>query len=231
MPISLSALNDTLNSLNALAGGLFLLCAFGIVTMRQVKGCLQLFIMQSVLLAASAVLLGVLFDSWHLLAVGIVNLIAKPIVIPWILRRTLHEEIYTRREIDQAVNIPTSLLMALALVVLSYFITLPLIQPVDAELQGVNVPIGFAGLFLGALTLAVRREAVPMLIGVLAMENGAFFAGIAIARNLPFIVELAIASDGLILVFVVGVLTRAIHKHVGSTDVGALAALKEESGS
>jgi hydrogenase-4 component E len=229
--MSLSALNDTLNSLNALAGGLFLLCAFGIVTMRQVKGCLQLFIAQSVLLAASAVLLGVLFDSWHLLAVGAVNLIAKPIVIPWILRRTLHEEIYTRREIDQAVNIPTSLLVALALVVLSYFITLPLIQPADAELQSVNLPIGFAGLFLGALTLAVRREAVPMLIGVLAMENGAFFAGIAIARNLPFIVELAIASDGLILVFVVGVLTRAIHKHVGSTDVGALAALNEESGS
>jgi hydrogenase-4 membrane subunit HyfE len=60
------------------------------------------------------------------------------------------------------------------------------------------------------------------------MENGAFFAGIAMARNLPFIVELAIASDGLILVFVVGVLTRMLHRHVGSTDVGALSALREE---
>ena len=228
--MSLFVSNDVVGSLNTLAGGLFLLCAFGIVTMRQVKGCLQLFIVQSVLLAASAVLLGVLFDSWHLLAVGMVNLIAKPIVIPWILRRTLHEEIYTRREIDQVVNIPTSLLAALALVILSYFLTLPLLQDAGAEIRGVNVPIGFAGLFLGAFTLAVRREAVPLLIGVLAMENGAFFAGIAIARDLPFIVELAIASDGLILVFVVGVLTRAIHKHVGSTDVGALAALKEGSG-
>jgi len=222
--------SETLAALNTLAGGLFLLCAFGIVATRQVKGCLQLFVAQSVLLAASAFLLGARFDSWHLIAVGVVNLIAKPVVIPWILRRTLHEEIYTRREIDQAVNIPTSLLAALALVILSYFLTLPLLEAVDPASRLGNVPIGFAGLFLGALTLAVRREAVPLLIGVLAMENGVFFAGIALSRELPFIVELAIASDGLILVFVVGVLTRAIHKHVGSTDVGALAALKEESG-
>jgi len=221
--------SETLAALNTLAGGLFLLCAFGIVATRQVKGCLQLFVAQSVLLAASAFLLGAWFDSWHLAAVGAVNLIAKPVVIPWILRRTLHEEIYTRREIDQAVNIPTSLLAALALVILGYFLTLPVLEAVDPASRLGNVPIGFAGLFLGAFTLAVRREAVPLLIGVLAMENGAFFAGIALSRELPFIVELAIASDGLILVFVVGVLTRAIHKHVGSTDVGAMAALKEES--
>lgn len=219
---------EALLAVNTLAGGLFLLCAFGIVAMRQVGGCLNLFIVQSLLLAASAFLLGAAFESWHLAAVGVVNLIAKPIIIPWILRRTLHQEVYARREIEQAVNIPTSLLAALALVVLSYFLALPILGALDPASRLGNVAIGFAGLFLGAFTLAVRREAVPLLIGVLAMENGAFFAGIAMARNLPFIVELAIASDGLILVFVVGVLTRMLHRHVGSTDVGALAALREE---
>lgn len=220
--------SQVLLAINALAGSLFLLCAFGIVAMRQVRGCLNLFIVQSLLLAASAFLLGAAFESWHLAAVGLVNLLAKPIVIPWILRRTLHEEVYARREIEQAVNIPTSLLAALALVVLGYFLTLPILEALDPPARLGNVAIGFAGLFLGALTLSVRREAVPLLIGVLAMENGAFFAGIAMARDLPFIVELAIASDGLILVFVVGVLTRMLHRHVGSTDVGALSALREE---
>jgi len=32
----------------------------------------------------------------------------------------------------------------------------------------------------------------------------------------------------LILVFVVGVLTRAVHEHIGTTEVGALTTLKEE---
>jgi hydrogenase-4 component E len=220
---------SVLVSLNTMAGGLFLLTAFGMVATRQVKGCLQLFILQSLLLAASAFLLGIQHHSWHLLGVGAVNLISKPILIPWILRRTLHQEVYTRREIDQALNIPASLLIALGLSGLAYFLTLPLLQAVSLEFRSNNVPLGFAGLLLGAFILTVRREAVPMLLGVLAMENGAFFTGIAIARDLPLIIELAIASDGLILVYVMGVLTRAIQKRIGSTRVGALATLKEET--
>ncbi len=45
-----------LDSLNMLAGGLFLLTAFGIVATRQAKGTLTLFITQSLLLAVSAVI-------------------------------------------------------------------------------------------------------------------------------------------------------------------------------
>jgi hydrogenase-4 component E len=89
------------------------------------------------------------------------------------------------------------------------------------------VSIGIASLLLGAYTLTVRREAVPLLLGVLAMENGAFFAGITFSRDLPMLVELAIATDGLILVFIMGVLTRAVQRHVGTTAVGGLTSLKE----
>lgn len=222
-----ASIHSLLDSLNTLAGGLFLLSAFAMVATRQTRGCLQLFIAQSSLLAASAFLLGAEHASWHLIAVGVVNLISKPIVIPWILRRTLATEVYTRREIDQVINIPASLLVALALATFAYFLAIPLLAEVAPEFRSTNVPIGLAGLLLGAYTLAVRREAVPMLIGILAMENGAFFAGIALSRDLPLIVELAIASDGLVLVFVTGVLVRAIHRRIGSTRVGELATLRE----
>jgi len=219
---------SVLGSLNMLAGGLFLLSAFGIVATRQVKGCLNLFIVQSLMLAASALFLGLQHGSWHLYGVAVVNVIAKPVLIPWLLRRTVHEEVYTRREIDQVLNIPTSLLIALALAILAYFLTIPVQQALDPQFRGANVPIGFAGLLLGAYTLAVRREALPLLLGLLAMENGAFFVGIAISRELPLLVELAIATDGLIIVFIMGVLTRAVHKQIGTTQVGSLATLKEE---
>jgi hydrogenase-4 membrane subunit HyfE len=223
-----SMMLSILGSLNMLAGGLFLLSAFGIVATRQAKGCLSLFIVQSLLLAASALVLGLQHGSWHLYGVALVNVIAKPVLIPWLLRRTVHEEVYTCREIDQVLNIPTSLLIALALAILAYFLTIPVQRAVEPPFRGANVPIGFAGLLLGAYTLAVRREALPLLLGLLAMENGAFFAGIAISRELPLLVELAIATDGLIIVFIMGVLTRAVHKQIGTTQVGALATLKEE---
>ncbi len=214
-------------NLNALVTGLFLLAAFGIVAMRQARGCLNLFIVQSLLLAASAALLGLRFQSVDLYGVALVNLISKPIIVPWLLRRTSPAEIYTRREVDQALNIPTALLIALALAILAYFLGLPLQNSVTPEFRGPNVPIGIAGLLLGAFTITVRREAVPLLIGLLAMENGAFLCGISVSRNLPLLVELAIATDGLIIVFIMGVLTRAVQKQIGTTAVGDLAALKE----
>jgi hydrogenase-4 component E len=225
-------MNDTtmtaLDSLNLLVGGLFLLSAFGIVAVRQIRACLELFVIQSLLLAASALLLGVQHRSGALYGVALVNVVAKAFLIPWLLQRTVHEEVYTRREIEQALNIPTSLLVTLGLVVLGYFLAAPVQQAVDPHLRSANAPIGFAALLIGVYTLAVRREALPLLLGLLAMENGAFFAGIALARELPVLVELAIATDGLIVVFLMGVLTRAVQKHIGTTEVGTLAALKEE---
>ena len=221
------ATNQLLENLNALACGLFLLTGFGIVAMRQARGCLHLFIAQSLLLAASALLLGLRYDSGHLYGVALVNLISKPIIMPWLLRRTSPAEIYTRREIDQVLNIPTALIIALALAVFAYFLGVPLANAVGPEARGPNVPIGIAGLLLGAFTLTVRREALPLLIGVLAMENGAFLAGISIARDLGTLIELAIATDGLIIVFIMGVLVRAVQQRVGTTAVGELASLKE----
>jgi hydrogenase-4 component E len=215
------------DNLNALAAGLFLLTAFGIVAMRQARGCLHLFIAQSLLLAASAALLGMRFGSGHLYGVALVNLISKPAVVPWLLRKVAPAELHTRREIDQVLNIPTTLAIALALAIGAYFLGVPLARAVGHEYVGPNVPIGVAGLLLGAFTLTVRREALPLLIGLLAMENGAFMAGIDIAHGLSMLVELAIATDGLIIVFIVGVLVRAVAKHVGTTAVGELASLRE----
>ena len=88
------------------------------------------------------------------------------------------------------------------------------------ERYALIVPIGLAGLLLGVYALTVRREAVPQILGLLAMENGAFFAGVAIAPELPLIAELAVAFDVLVLAFVVGILTRTVHERIGTTAVG-----------
>jgi len=212
-----------------LAGGLFLLCTFGMVATRQVQGCLRLFIAQAWFLVVSALLLSVLLHSWHVFAVGIINAISKPFLIPWLLRRTVRDEVYSRREIDQLVNIPTSLLIALALAIAGFFLAQPLLHAADGRFVAVNLPIGLACLLLGGYTASVRREAVPLLLGLLAMEDSAFFAGVAIVPELPLIAELAIAFDVLMLSLIVGLLTRTVHEHIGTTEVGALTKLKEES--
>jgi len=218
-----------LHNLNALTGGLFLLVLFGLVAVRQIGGCVRLFVALSVLLAASAFLLSAIHLDWHLSVVGVVDIATKAIVIPLLLRRALPDEVYTRREVTQVLNIPTALLSALALAIAAYLFSRPLMALGDGAAIGVNLPVGLSGLLIGGLTTAVRREAVPLFLGLLAMENSAFFAGIGVAPKMPLIAEVSIAFDVLILVFVVGVLTRAVHEHIGTTEVGALTALKEDS--
>jgi hydrogenase-4 component E len=219
---------SVLTKINALAGGLFILTAFGIIAMRQVLASLNMFIFQSILLAASAFVLGYQHSSIHLFVVVGITIVIKTILIPYLLRRIISKEVYARREISQVLNIPTSLLIAVALVIFAYFISSPLSNVTNDIFVKLNLPIGLAGLFLGGYVVIVRREAVPQVIGILSMENGAFFAGISIAPDLPLIAELTAAFDVLIIALVMGILTRRIHERVGTTEVGKLTSLREE---
>jgi hydrogenase-4 component E len=148
-------------------------------------------------------------------------------VIPWLLRHTVSAEVYRTREIERVLNIPSSLLVAAVLIVLAYVVANPLVDAVEVPFGRINLPLGIAAMFLGAFTIVVRREAVPQLLGLLAVENGVFFAGVAIVPDLPVIAELAAAVDVPVITLVVGLLTRQIHKRLGTTAVGQLAALRE----
>jgi hydrogenase-4 component E len=220
--------SPVLFALDALTGALFLLTALGIVATRQVLASLQLFILQSLLLTMSAVLLGIAQQSIHLFAVAAITIATKTLLIPWLLRRTVREEVYGTREVERVLNIPSSLMIAAVLIVLAYVVANPLLGVVAVPFVKINLPLGIAAMFLGAFTIAVRREAVPQLLGLLAVENGVFFAGVAIVPNLPVIAELAAAVDVPVITLVVGILTRRIHTRLGTTAVGQLASLREE---
>ncbi len=214
--------------LDSLIGGLFLLAAFAIVATRQMLACVRLFILQAVLLVASAALLAIALGSPHLAAVALITLVTKAMIIPWLLRRTVRREIYSRREIVQVMNIPTALLIGAGLTVFAYLIVGPMLTSAPGPFVRINLPIGVAALLLGAYTVTVRREALSQLLGLLAMENGVFFAAVAIAPNLSVIAELAAAFDVPVVTLVIGLLTRRIHERIGDTSVGLLAALREE---
>ena len=88
---------------------------------------LRFFVLQSAFLALSAFLIAYSRSSNHLWALGAITILAKVIAIPWILKRTLPGDLYERREIDQALNIPSSLLLALLLAIAAEFLVSPLV--------------------------------------------------------------------------------------------------------
>jgi hydrogenase-4 membrane subunit HyfE len=217
-----------LTKLNALTGGVFLLCAFGLVGIRQMLSCLRIYVFQSLLLAISAGILAYYHASIHLLVVAALTIVTKVFIIPWVLRQAVGYESYAKREISQVINIPSSLLIAVIIAIFSYYVASPLLTAGAGVFEKINLPIGMASLLIGTYTVTVRGEAVPQLLGILAMENGAFFAGISIASSLPLIAELAFAFYVLITVLVIGLLAMRIHQRIAKTRVGEMMALREE---
>jgi hydrogenase-4 component E len=76
--------------------------------------------------------------------------------------------------------------------------------------------------------MIARHKAVTQVIGFLAMENGLFFAATSTTYGMPMVVELGIALDLLVGVFIFGIFFFQIREQFDSLDLHQLEALKED---
>lgn len=219
---------STAFALDGFIAAFFVIFGLGIIVTRQMRGTLHLFILHSVALTASAVVLGIALGSPHLYWVAGIEFVTKVICVPLTLRYSAGRQIYERREVDQVLTIPVSVLIAAGLALIAWVTMNPLVHAISGHpFAVINLPTGLMAIFFGAFTVAVRREAVAQLMGILIMESGAFFASISIVNDLTIIAEIAAAVDVPIAALVIGLLIRNIHKVTGMTRVGLLTHLKE----
>lgn len=215
-------------AIDGFIAALFVIFGLGAIVTRQMLGTLYLFILHALALTASAVLLGIALGSPHLFWVAVITFVTKVLAIPLVLVWSAGSNIYERREVDQVLSIPVSVIIAAALALIAWVVANPLVHAIsDRPFAAINLPTGLIAIFFGAFTVAVRREAVAQLMGILIMESGSFFASIAIVNDLSVIAEIAAAVDIPIMALVIGLLIRSIHKVTGTTRVGLLAELKE----
>ena len=121
---------------------------------------MRLFIVAVSFLGAVGILDGVQpsvqFTCW---ALGVITIAAKVIAIPWVLKRTLPGDLYERREINQALNIPSSLLLALLLAIAAEFLVSPMGRAITADpVIQVNLPIGLAGVLTRGLFVLLAAK-------------------------------------------------------------------------
>ncbi len=208
--------------------GLFVIFGLGAIVARQMIGTLYLFMLHALALTASAIVLAVALHSSHLAWVAAITFATKVVAVPIVLRWAAGSELYARREVDQVLTIPVSVLVAAALGLVAWVVANPLVHAIpDRPFAAINLPTGLMAILFGGFTVAVRREGVAQLMGLLIMESGAFFASISIVNDLSIIAEIAAAVDVPIAALVIGLLIRSIHRVTGMTRVGMLAELRE----
>ena len=180
---------------------------------------------QGALLALTTALVAYVTDHPHLYVSAALTLALKALLIPWLLHR-LAVRLNIQREIEPIAHPSLLLLAGAALVVFSYYVSLPIVQLATLATRNV-IAVSMSIVLLGMLLMIVRRRAMAQVIGFMSMENGLFFAGVASTYGMPMIVELGIAFDVLVAAILFGVFFFQMRASIDSLDVSRLNRLKE----
>ena len=209
-----------------LLGAVLLMLAFAMIAQRRVLSLIQLYTLQGAVLVLSTVVVASVTNQSHLYASAGITFALKVVLIPWLLHRVV-ERLHIESEVETLINIPTTMLIGILIVIVSFNLALP-IAALSSTLSRGTIGIGLASVLLSFLMMITRAKALAQVIGFLAMENGLFFAATSATYGMPMVVELGIALDVLIGVLILGVFIFQIREQFDSLDIRHLERLKEE---
>jgi hydrogenase-4 component E len=205
---------------------LLLLIAFAMLSQRRILSLLYLFAWQGLVLAVSTTIVAYTTGQQHLYYSAMLTLVLKAFVLPWLLHRLIIR-LNIRWDVETLINIPATMLVGIALVILAFNLAAPITEMASTITRNA-LGIAMASVLLSFLMMITRRKAVTMVIGFLAMENGLFFAATSATYGMPMVVELGIALDVLVGTFIFGIFFFQIRETFDSLDTEHMEKLKED---
>jgi hydrogenase-4 component E len=214
-----------LELLKVLAAGMLLL-SFAMLSARRTQQLITLFAWQGATLFLSTVLVAHNAGLTELYFSAALTLLLKVIALPLILH-FLIRRLGVQWDNERLVNIPVTMLVGLVLVIFAFGLAQP-ISLLATTITRHTIGIALAVIFLSFLMMITRRKAVTQVIGFLAMENGLFLAATSATYGMPMVIELGIALDLLVAVFILGIFFFQIREQFDSLDLHHLESLREE---
>jgi hydrogenase-4 component E len=205
---------------------LLLLIAFAMLSQRRILSLIYLFAWQGFVLALSTSVVAYSTGQHHLYYSAFLTLILKAFLLPWLLHRLIIR-LNIKWDVETMINVPTTMLVGIALVILAFNLAAPISQLADTITRS-TLGIAMASVLLSFLMMITRHKAVAQVVGFLAMENGLFFAATSATYGMPMVVELGIALDVLVGTFIFGIFFFQIRETFDSLDIKNMEKLKED---
>ncbi len=209
-----------------LFAALLLLIAFAMLSQRRVLSLINLYALQGLVLALSTATVAYSTHQEHLYYSAALTLFLKVLLLPWILHRLIRR-LNIKWDVETLLNIPTTMLLGIALVIMAFNVALPISQMAGTFTRA-TLGIATASVLLSFLMMITRRKAVPQVIGFLSMENGLFFAATSATYGMPMVVELGIALDVLVGTVILGIFFFQIREAFDSLELRHLERLRED---
>jgi hydrogenase-4 component E len=160
----------------------------------------------------------------HALFAVILNIAGKCIAVPWFLFFVMNK-VKPRREVEAVLTLPTSMLFAGALVILSFMLTQNsgLHWGIEhSRLLGASLSLTMIGLFI----MITRKKTFTQILGLYVMENGTLALTAAMAIDMPVLVEMGIMLDLLLGALIMGIWIFQIRKSFDTDSAEPLQELK-----
>ena len=209
-----------------MCAALLLLIAFAMLSQRRIRSLINLFALQGLVLAVSTAIVASTSGQHHLYYSAALTLLLKVVALPWILHRLI-QRLNVKWDVETMFNIPTIMLVGIALVVFAFNLAAPISQMAGTITKSA-IGIAMASVLLSFLMMITRSKAIPQVVGFLAMENGLFFAATSATYGMPMVVELGIALDVLVGMFILGIFFFQIRAAFDSLDLNHMEKLKED---
>lgn len=209
-----------------LLASMLLLIAFAMLSQRRILSLINLFAWQGLVLSLSTFVVAYSTDQSHLYYSAGLTLLLKVLILPWLLHRLIRK-LNVRWDVETLINIPTTMLVGIGLVIFAFNLAAPISQLSESITRGL-IGIALASVLLSLLMMLTRRKAVPQVVGFLAMENGLFFAATSATHGMPLVVELGIALDVLVATFIFGIFFFQIRETFDSLDISNMEKLKDD---
>jgi hydrogenase-4 component E len=190
-----------------------------------VLSLIDLYAAQGLALAIATAIVAHATAQPHLYWSAGLTLVLKVLLLPWILYRLIRK-LDVKWEFERLINIPTTMLIGIVLVVFAFNLAVPISQLANTVTRA-TLGIAMASVMLSFLMMITRRKAIPQVIGFLSMENGLFFAATSATYGMPMVVELGVALDVLVGVLILGVFFFQIREQFDSLDLKHLEKLRE----
>ncbi|MDD2714985.1 MAG: hypothetical protein PHW04_03705 [Candidatus Wallbacteria bacterium] len=149
----------------------------------------------------------------------------KTFLIPWFLMHIVRKNnIY--REIEP--NIPSFYSVVLTTLIFSFgFFVAFWTTRSPSNIQAVYFSISISAIISGLLIILNRKKIITHIMGFMILENGTFLLSLAVAEEMPLLVNLGMLLDIFVGVFLLGIMVTRIHTSFEELDVDILTNLKD----
>ena len=110
-----------------LLGAVLLLLAFAMISQRRILSLIHLFTLQGATLVVATSVVGYVTGQPHLYVSAALTLVLKVLLIPFLLHRVI-DRLDVRWDIETLINIPTTMLIGIGLVIFAFNLGTPIAQ-------------------------------------------------------------------------------------------------------